>query len=264
MEIKQPKSAGAAIEAALKVIQSNREMEIQKNPSLLLNTLPLCERCNDSGIVWDAAHIRVRPCQCKLDIRAKLIINRCVPEVFRNAPRLANIKPYENTGIDLEKQQSLLDIFKSVPFNGYFLYGPTGTGKSYVMWALYKEALYAGREAIFTSCRDLISKMRKEEFRRAWDTPDPSLISKDILKANYFGPTHLFIDEWGKASESTYVYDQLFDLVDYCSYNPSQVVLSISTNYNRADFEEVYGAAMLRRIQEVCGSICYGVGESWK
>jgi DNA replication protein DnaC len=199
-------------------------------------------------------------CQCVLNRRAESIIRKTVPEIFLKAPRLKDITPYEKLYSDLSRQVAIIEFIKESPLDAFFFLGPSGTGKSYLMWALYKEALYAGRQAKFTSCRDLVNSLRKDELGRSGDV-DHNLVTVSDLKKSYFGPFHLFIDEWGKAPESEYVYNQLFSIADYCCSNPSNVVLNITTNYNEKDFSDVYGDAMLRRIKESTCTIKFGDGK---
>lgn len=229
-----------------------------ENPHLLESSSPKCAICSDEGVQWNPDHTRCRPCQCRLDIRAQSIIKRTVPEIFLSAPRVADITAYNKLSSRMDIQQSILENIKQRPLEAYFFVGPTGTGKSYLMWALYKEALFKGRNARFITCRELVEALRKEEMRRPGMVSDPQLISKEDLVRNFFGPFHLFIDEWGKASDSEYAYNQLFGIVDYCHNYPSQVVLSVSTNYTKREFEEIYGEAMIRRLFETCNGVFYG------
>ena len=258
METKEPKKLKSAIAEVLQDINSKREKAWEKNPSLQADTNYLCSICKDTEVIWNQKHTGVRVCQCKLDKTAKAIIQRTVPEIYRNEPRLKDIRPLSRLPVSVAAQKANLKLMIANPLGGYFLQGPSGTGKSYLMWALYKESLHAGLNATFTSCRELISRLRKEEFRKSGEPEDLNLVTVEDLRANARGPYHLFIDEWGKMKDNDYAYDQLFTIVDHCRSNPSSAVLNVSTNYSEADCIEIYGEAMMRRITEMCTSIFYG------
>jgi DNA replication protein DnaC len=162
----------------------------------------------------------------------------------------------------MEAQEKIIDLIRNSPLDSYFFRGPTGTGKSFLMWALYKEALYHGRKAIFVTARAMIAALRKLEFLNPSEQNNdiPDLIEPHMLRRNIWGPAHLLIDEWDKTSVTPFAHDLLFSLIDYCASNPSSVVLCIATNLEKMDFCELYGEAMYRRISSITNEIWYSGG----
>lgn len=192
------------------------------------------------------------------------MIKRRVPEIYRDAPRINGISacPSLVPQVEMEVQEKILDIIRNKPLDGYLFHGPTGTGKTYLMWALYKEALFCGRKALFVTARSMITALRKLEFQHPNEQNNdiPDLVEPYMLRRNIWGPTHLFIDEWDKVSVTPYVRDLLLALIDHCASNPSSVVLCVATNSDKRDFCELYGEAIFRRISSVTNEIWYSGG----
>jgi hypothetical protein len=132
------------------------------------------------------------------------------------------------------------------------------------MWALYKEALFHGRKAIYVTARAMMTALRKLEFQNPNEQSNeiPDLVEPYMLRNNIWGPSHLFVDEWDKLSVTPYAHDLLFTLIDHCASNPSSVVLCVATNLNKTDFCELYGEAMYRRISSVTNEIWYSGGKN--
>jgi hypothetical protein len=257
----KPRNVESIIVEVVKAAKQKQEQLLTENPSLLaeFEKPPKCPKCRDTHWVFKVKDNRrfARPCQCALDEMSEEIFRNVIPEIYQCVPRIKDLKPHEMLPCPVGVQQTMIDAIKDDPFEGFFMVGPTGTGKTYLMWSLFKEATYRGRDTYYTTCRNLVSRLRQAEFNRN-ETYDPDLITKDKLKATLYGPAHIFIDEWGKMSMTDYAYDQLFELVDYCSCNPSQVKMSIATNYTLEEFKNLYGDAMLRRIHECTTSLEWG------
>jgi|GEM_PF-3118198 len=164
--------------------------------------------------------------------------------------------PCETLSVSPEYQETVIGILRKNPFSGYFFRGETGTGKTHLMWALFKEAAFAGRRVTFTTAREIIQRYRREEFGRLLS--DESALGPDNLSANYWGPHHLFIDEFDKVNSGDFTYDYMFTLINHCYENPNEVVLCVATNLTEALFREVWGEAMARRISDITKPITWG------
>jgi DNA replication protein DnaC len=177
------------------------------------------------------------------------VIEKFVPGRYRIEPRLKDIKPSKFVTLDVKLQTEIIKALNKNPLGGYFFCGATSTGKTYLMWALYKEAVYAGRNALYMTCSEMIRKMKLDEF-------NPNCLEgfsvSDFEKNNSQSPAHLFIDECGKLGDTEYSFSKFFEVIDFCYMNPDIVRLSLATNYNLELFRESYGEALTRRLEEIC------------
>ena len=179
------------------------------------------------------------------------LIKELVPGRYRLEPRLKDIKPSKFVALDVNTQTEIIKALNKNPLGGYLFCGNTSTGKTYLMWALFKESLYAGRNAFYMTCSEMIRKMKLDEFK-----PNcPEGFSVSDFEKNSNNPAHLFIDECGKLGDTEYSFSKFFEVIDFCYMNPDIVRLSVATNYNLEFFRESYGEALTRRLEEICDVI---------
>lgn len=167
------------------------------------------------------------------------------------------ICPHEyvaRNSMSLEDQQKVLDVMQRRPLSGYALFGPTGVGKSFLLWALAKEACYAGRRVIIRKCSVVLEAMKDSEDKKAEDRDHPDLIARADLDDS-MGKTHFMIDEMDAIPTTAFAMRQLFDLIDYCYENSGKVVLSMTTNLGKGRFKDTFSPALYRRVESCCTQI---------
>jgi hypothetical protein len=239
---------------------------------------PKCSRCKDAGFVdapleMTGGSVQKMRCECHYVrlveyllkrtpefIAEKLQGKRLAPEVIyrKNPPITDNwqrIQPsgyVAKHGFNLKNQQELLDAIGKNPLRSYALFGPTGTGKSFLLWALAVEAAYAGRKVIFRETSALIEAFRSSQTANKEDERHPDIVLIEDLKSGSGSPVHLFLDELDNIGPTDFALRKLFDLINHCYNQPSKVVLSIAANLTEAAFKEMFGPATYRRIEVLC------------
>src|SRR6185369_5076311 len=131
-------------------------MEATRNLTLITSVIPevvtklsqtselsidVCQICNGCGfeILPEGAKV----CECRRkEIRARRLLK--MPPHFQSV-RLSEIKPDPRRH---PKQAELLTAAKTNPLGNYFLAGKFGTGKTLIMWALYREAVEQDRRVV--------------------------------------------------------------------------------------------------------------------
>lgn len=199
-------------------------------------------------------HERGAECECAQMERHQARADAIIPEFFRNVPRPMDLQPYEKIDklVPLKFQWDLIHVLQANILGSYSLYGPSGVGKSYVLWSLCKEAIFSNRRVIAVNGRDLVRSMKSAAKMDDTDAP------LEALKQDSNGmPTHLFIDELDKITVTQPVLDMLFELFNYAYLNRSQVLVSLTTNLSKSDFSELFGEAIFRRVKEITRPITY-------
>jgi DNA replication protein DnaC len=161
----------------------------------------------------------------------------------------------------MDRQQKVIEIIQSDPLGGYLFFGPTGVGKTHLMYALVDHAIRAGRRTVAMTCSQFIKMSRDSEFNKE-ETPllDQDLISIYTASEEPMGKTlHVFLDEMDKIKLSEYSQLLLFDLVNAAYDYPNRIKITITSNLPPVDFEQAFGAAFLRKLKSISKPIIYGV-----
>ena len=180
---------------------------------------------------------------------APAAVYRKFPKQKTRAGRIEAHKYPEGHGWSMVCQEEMLRQMMSNPLDGYSMFGPTGTGKTLLLWALAKESCYAGRRVIFRKAFDLALEMRDEEFLRPGSQRE-SVSIEDFLDAPG-GKVHLFIDEMDKIAVTDFILRRFFQLFDAAYSMPKRLSISICSNLSVQEFGQIFGEAILRRIREI-------------
>lgn len=211
-----------------------------------------CDKCNDSGVVFfrQDGYSFSRKCVCVVRrIQSQKL--SVIPPAFKSA-NLENLQPDEKRH---PKQPVLIDAIRGNPEGSYFLAGRFGTGKTYLMWALYRHAVLAGKRTVICTLSELIGEYKRfiQQSSSGQQLQYPRVGAEDLRQQHT--RYSIFLDDVDKARPTEYVAEQLFELVDAIYAFGHQIVVTtnltaaaLAQHFERAD--ERYGGAIVRRITE--------------
>ncbi len=221
-----------------------------------------CVVCSDSdsGMVTvfvDGISKGARKCECRVrrSIERGLAL---VPQEF-GAPKLMELKPRQ----DLHPAQATaIAYMKEHPEESYLLCGDNGTGKTFLGYALYLHALFAGRRVVAMTVQELLSQYKRMEMHEAGPKGEAfrAAVVVDDLRQNHTRFT-LFLDEFEKARATEFTCEMLYALIDAAYAFGHQLIVTSNMNVNSlinrwGRIDEVYGRSIGRRL----ASMCSGVG----
>ncbi len=218
-----------------------------------------CSKCSGTG--WAPANDKgvrkVHRCPCVVERQKHALLTR-IPVRYRDA-RLETLVPCLDSSrcfAPAEIQQRSIELLKDRPDDSYCFLGSVGIGKSHFLAALYRYAVETqGTACYFVQASELVKGFREIEFGSDFE---PYLCVPTIRRAIEQGlRPRIFIVElekvptysqfvWAKVSE---FFDALYRLSDRDS---KALQLCIASNLSRSECEQFWGAAILRRLQELC------------
>lgn len=242
-----------------------------------------CERCQDHGLVEVPQDITGSPdrwvtiCNCAIEERVERLLktaptfvryaltgHRLKPGYQRKYPPLdkeyAAIRPHDypvTHGFSKDSQAHVLDALGAEPIESYALLGNTGVGKTFLLYTLAQEAVWAGRKVYYFTLTDLVERLRRTQiggYEGTGELPTPSPVDGR--------PVHLFLDEVDMLTGTDFALTQVFSLFNHAYNQPEALRISFASNAGLQTLSEKFGAATARRIEMVCASVEIG-GVAW-
>lgn len=177
-----------------------------------------------------------------------------MPDMWRGL-RVSELKPTNDFGLDfpVSKQEAIIKSMQEYPLKGHSFFGPSGTGKSRFLHCLLQEAIEANcRHIFYSKMAQMIRGIKDNEFNKLPEERWHEIITPDDMdKCSVDNPLHIFIDEFDKVKFDDDIYLRVFELVDFIYEHHGKAELSICSNLSFKDFAEIYGPALLRRIQVI-------------
>ena len=221
--------------------------------------MDVCSKCGGTG--WKPISSngvrQVSQCQCAIERQKDGLLAR-IPVRYRDA-RLETLVPCLDSRrcfAPVEIQEQAIAMLKNRPDDSYCFLAGVGFAKSHYLAALYRHAVETqGTACYFVQGAELVRGFRDIELGSDFE---PYLSVPTIRRAIEQGlKPHIFIDElekvstwsqftWAKVSE---FFDSLYRLTDRDS---KALQLCVASNLSRSEFEEFWGGAILRRLQELC------------
>jgi DNA replication protein DnaC len=212
-----------------------------------------CSICNGDEYICCLGSLK--PCRCLILKKQEEYIKHIIPERFKSAQTF-DLKPSAESNIAHDRQLRIINLIKIAPFAGYLFFGPTGVGKTHLMYNLVYRAIHCNRKVIATTCSQFIKSAREAEFDKSVSPAiDTNFLSEYVSNG---GSISIFIDEMDKIKMTDYSQLLLFDIVDFAYNNPSQVKITITSNLTPDKFQEVFGAAFYRKLENNSKPIIYG------
>ncbi len=191
-----------------------------------------------------------RPCVCRLEKtrRKKLAM---IPPVFKDVS-IDSLQP--NSAKHAQQAEAVAKI-KADRSGNFFFAGRFGSGKTLMMWTLYREAVMNDRRTVFCTLSELLNEYRKFiQDSINGEKPVYPRISAGDLRQDHTRYS-IFIDDIDKAKPTEYAAEQLFELSDAIYAFNHQIVVTTNLtltklveHFERAD--ERFGGAIVRRLVE--------------
>jgi DNA replication protein DnaC len=160
------------------------------------------------------------------------------------------LAPTTETGVSIERQESLLAYIRENPLASYVFSGPPGVGKT----TLLKEVVRCAREAQpknFAVYFETMPKFQRDTTATARGEYVKGLVNAHcIVQDRHWVKWGIFLDDFDKVSGSEFIRLQLFDLVDTAIQHKTQ--LSLSTNMSKSEFLKFFGDHIAWRIFKHC------------
>lgn len=229
-----------------------KKEEIFINNNIPLDYLELkyhCNICKDTGVVG------TRRCQCYKKLKVLKLqedsqIDKIIEEqnfdnfnleLFRKSRQNGElISPYENMKEEKEELEAYSKNFQKNSANLY-IYGPVGTGKTYILNCIAKEVLDLEHSVIYLSEANLVDTILEHKF--AYSEAKAELKPKiDAI----FNSDLLIIDDLGANATNENTKSALFEVINSRLVKKLPVV--ISSNLDPEELRSKYDTRIYSRI----------------
>lgn len=224
-------------------------------------TVQGCRACGGTG--WKptengGGRDPVERCEC-MRIEALAGLLRKVPLPYRDV-RLEELRPSPNSFAPIGRQAKIIGGIQSQPRGSYFLLGPTGVGKTHLLWALYRWAIEHGANRVYPAHMPTLA-LEWHDWVMGNNDRRPVVMREDILRDVDMGRVpHVFLDEVDKAKASDFVRGRVHGLIDALTLCP-RAQLVLASNMTREEFGEAWGGDVLRRIEAIATTVDLGIRE---
>ena len=214
-----------------------KEQKELKDKVGLLDYMPNCTECNDTGYVGSNL------CKCVLkrakeislaSLSAKMPIDEC---------------RFDNFSLDFyadENKTAMKKIFEYVKnyaenispkSESLLFFGDTGLGKTHLSLAVATAALERGMGVVYSPVQNIIQKLEKEHFSYNSDTP----ILDDVLECDL-----LILDDLGTEFSTSYSQSLIYNIINTRILTGMPTI--ISTNLQLEELAEKYNNRVASRI----------------
>lgn len=262
------------------IINTNENRFIETEDVYLKDGLPYCKKCNEPRFYkrnGDDNQIVNAICSCEVKRQEQEEKNRLTQERLFQIARLKKAsrlgKIYENARFeDLDPNRdndlmSIVDRAKKYVENfaeikeigqGFYLFGDTGTGKSYLTACIGNALLKKGVPVLFTSFSDIV-KMIKETFNY-----DSSKTETDVIEV-LTDVDLLIIDDLGteKITDNNFMQEKIYDVINSRYLTKKPTIYSSNFSLNEL-IKRGLNERIIDRIFEMSGAIFQVKGQSYR
>jgi DNA replication protein DnaC len=228
--------------------------KIPSPPNFLQNVSYKCDKCEDTGAVFGTYSDKdsgsplsfMTECECVLEQKRKEILNE-MPPLFITA----DIKTLTPLLEKHAKQKSISPVIKENPLDSYLFMGTSGVGKTYIAWALWKNAALSGRKAIATTAASLSEQYKEYEVNDS--ATRPKVLPRDLAQKHT--KYTILLDEIEKMRISAFTLEKFFELLKNASDYEHQLLVTSNKSEDElkeyfSQVDEVWGSAIMRRLMD--------------
>ncbi|AOQ23908.1 Primosomal protein DnaI [Moorella thermoacetica] len=229
-----------------------------------------CPLCRDRGlIIRDGRAYRCR-CMQQKAWQNRLRAANLAPQLSRYTFQNFDLKYYSRTLKDeltgttyydsarhcLEAARRFVNTYRQEDHGrGLFIFGPVGSGKTFLAAAIANALTAAGREVLFAVVPDLLDALRATYDRRPLDNSHTELELIDAAR----GVAILILDDLGAHNYTEWTCNKIYSLINYRLINELPTV--ITSNLDLKALEEYLGERTTSRIIQLCQSFHLPVAE---
>ena len=203
-----------------------------------------CEKCQDTGIIWNAESHSGRTCECQEKKRYEKILKNCgISEYFRTV----GFKEFV-TETEFQKKAKAMAVeytknFQSIEKernNSIAFLGNCGSGKTHLSLAIANNLMTKNIAVLYMPYREAVTKIKQV-------ITDEYSYNEIINK--YKTARVLLIDDFAKGKVTESDVNIMFEIVNYRYLQNKPIIISSElVQNNLLDFDEAVGS----RIIEMC------------
>lgn len=215
-----------------------------------LDDIFTCEECLDTGFVDN------KPCACRQKEIIKLLYSR---SELKELLERENFETFDETlySDSFVDEQTGTTSFKNIKdikdycenfasnfdneFDSIFLYGPAGTGKTFIINCMAKRLLDTFHSVIYLSASQFFDLMADQAFRQSNNSVYSNITLDDLRHCDL-----LIIDDLGSEFTNSFTDASLFDILNERLIHQKSTI--ISTNLSLEDFKNRYDERIFSRI----------------
>ncbi|CEP66626.1 AAA+ ATPase domain [Moorella glycerini] len=229
-----------------------------------------CSLCQDRGlIIRDGRAYRCR-CMQQKAWQNRLRAANLAPQLSRYTFQNFDLKYYSRTLNDeltgttyyesarrcLEAARRFVATYRQeTRGRGLFIFGPVGSGKTFLAAAIANALTAAGREVLFTVVPDLLDAIRATYDRRPQDGSQTELELIDTARK----VAVLILDDLGAHNYTDWTCNKIYSLINYRLINELPTV--VTSNLDLKALEDYLGERTTSRLVQLCQSYHLPVAE---